>query len=33
MSISLLPRVELLPGRELAIAVALPLPVAFIWYL
>jgi len=33
MSISVLPRLELLPGRELAISVVLPITVAFSWYL
>jgi len=33
MSVSLLPRLELLPGRETAIAVMLPLQVSFSFYL
>jgi len=33
MSISVLPRVALVPGRELALAVVLPVTVAFSWYL
>lgn len=33
MSVSLLPRVQLLPGRELAVSVVLPVTVAFSWYL
>jgi hypothetical protein len=33
MSVSLLPRVELLPGRELAISVVLPVQISFSFYL